>query len=180
MTIGSKKTPVTAPNNVNANSTMSDVIGNKDDANLAGPGSDSLYGIAGFMAYYHVHSPAKVYPNLANPVNVVAGVGAWTFGAYTEIVPENGITEAFDIHWVHTSEISAVDNYQLELYSGTVGNEVLIGSIAFSRDSNQVQTASQPIQIPPQPANTRITARLASGTGSDNVDIKFYYHEYPA
>lgn len=170
----------TSANNVGANSTMNDVVGNKEDSNLAGPGLDSLYGIAGYMAYYHVHSPAYPYPNLADPINIISGSGAWNYGAYTELIPADTIEEAFDIHWIHTAEISAQDNYQIELYSGAPGAEIPIGAIAFSRDSNQVQTASQPIQIPPQLKDTRISARLASGTGSDNCDIKLYLHEYPS
>lgn len=170
-----------APADSIENNTVADVIGNKDDNTLSTPGNDSLYGIAGFMAYYHVHSPAKVYPDLAEPINVVSASAAWTYGGYSEIVPAGVITEAFDIHWIHTGELSATGNYQLELSSGTVGNEVVIGTIAFSRDSNQVQSASQPIQIPPRFAGTRISARLATGNASANsLDMKIYYHEYPA
>jgi len=57
---------------------FSDVIGNKNDEGLAGPGSGSLYNLAGYMGYYHVHSPAKCYPVLADPVTVTASANAWT------------------------------------------------------------------------------------------------------
>ena len=160
---------------------IKDVIGNKADTEITTPGTSSLYQLAGYMNYYHVHSPAKCYPVLADPVTVTASENVWTdYGSWVEIIPVNTITDPFDIHWVHTGEISATGNYVLELASGTAESEVVIGQIAFSRDSNQVQTSSQPIQIAPQPANTRISARLSSGNAAANTaDIKVYYHEYP-
>lgn len=164
------------------NVTGNDVIGNKNDNTLSGPGNDSLYGLAGYMGYYHVHSPAKCYPVLAAPVTITASANAWTdYGSWVEIVPASTITEAFDIHWVHSSEISAQGNYVLQLAKGGSGSEEVIATIAFSRDSNQVQTASQPVQIAPQLANTRISARVSSDNAvADTVDVKIYYHEYPA
>ena len=62
-----------------ANTLMRDVIGNKNDNSLSGPGSDSLYGIAAFMSYYHVHSPSKCFPRDADPVTLTAVTGAGTW-----------------------------------------------------------------------------------------------------
>jgi len=50
---------VTEVDNIGVNTLFKDVIGNKSDNNLSGPGNDSLYGIAAYMAYHHVHSPSK-------------------------------------------------------------------------------------------------------------------------
>ena len=168
---------VDSSNNIN----NKDVLGNKTDTTIMSPGTSSLYQLAGYMNYYHVHDSAKCYPVLADPVTVTASENAWTdYGAWVEIIPVDTITNPFDIHWVHTGEISATGNYVLELSSGLAESEVVIGQIAFSRDSNQVQTASQPMQIPPQLANTRISARLSSGNAVTNTaDVKVYYHEYP-
>lgn len=171
---------VTDPNSVGSNSSINDVIGNKDDANLSGPGNDSLYGIAGFMSYYHVHSPALIYPRDADPANVTAGVGAWTEGSKVEVIAENEKTEAFDIHHAILGKISATDNYVLKIYSGNVGEEVFWGETAFSRDTYQQRGSSVPVQGPPIPKNTRVSISLLSGSGSDNVDVKLYTHEYPA
>jgi hypothetical protein len=171
---------VTAANNVTANRTMSDVTGNKDDANLSGPGMDSLYGIAGFMAYYHVHSPSKIYPELADPIVITAGAGAWNLGSLVEIIDNTVKTEAFDIHFLNLGALSASDDYELRLYSGESGLEVLWGACSFSRDTNQMRAAFVPIQGAPIPKNTRISAALASGSGSNNVAAKIYTHEYPA
>ena len=162
------------------NNTYLDVIGNKLDSSIGGPGVASLYGIAGFMSYYHVHSPAVVVPDLQDPIQISSSGSVWGYGQLVEIIPAGGIQQAFDIHWVHTSDISSQGFYQLQLSSGSVGYEVTIGTIAFSRDSNQVQTASQPIQIPPQPPNERISARLASNIQVASVGVKLYLHEYPS
>jgi len=164
-----------------ANVTIADVVGNKTDTNIMGPGNNSLYQLAGYMGYYHVHSPAQCYPVLADPVTVTASANAWTdYGSWVELVPASTITDPFDIHWVHTGEISATGSYVLQLGAGASGSEVVIGTIAFSRDSNQVQTASQPIQIAPLPANTRVAVRLSSSNAVANTaDVKIYYHVYP-
>ena len=78
-----------------ANETIADVIGNKDDT--VG-GSQSLIDYSK-TAYYHVHSPAVVYPRASDPITVTAGnTGAWSEGAKVEIIPQNTITKPFDIH----------------------------------------------------------------------------------
>ena len=41
---------IAGPNSM-ANNTYRDVIGNKNDKSLSGPGNGSMYGIAGFMSY---------------------------------------------------------------------------------------------------------------------------------
>ena len=172
--------PATSENNIMANSTIADIIGNKEDCNLAGPGLDSLYGIAGFMAYYHTHDSAKIYPELANPVTLTADSSAWTYGSWVEIIPADTITEPFDIHWVLLSSISANGNYTLQLGAGDSGSEEVIGTIGYNRNAVQSQEGSQPVQIPHQASNKRIAARIASGNANaDTTDIKLYYHEYP-
>lgn len=166
-------------NNVGGNKTVNDVIGNKNDNNLAGPGFDSLYGIAGFMAYYHVHSPSLVYPHDSDPINLTSGSGAWNEGSKVEIIDNTIKDEPFDIHFIILGTISATDDYVVKLYKGEVGSEVFWGEAAFTRDSNQVRGSQIPIQGPPIAKNTRISASLLSGSGSDSASIKIYTHEYP-
>jgi hypothetical protein len=165
------------------NNTVNDVIGNKNDTSLSGPGHDSLYGIAAFMGYYHVHSPALIYPRDADPVTLTAVTGAttWSEGTKVEVIAKNAKTEAFDIHFVILGEISSRGNYVVKLYSGDSGSEVFWGECAFTRDTNQVRGSQLPIQGPPVPAGTRISASLLSGADDgETVDIKLYTHEYPA
>ena len=168
-----------APVNGSANDAISDVIGNKDDNSLSLPGNDSLYGIAAFMAYHHVHDPSLVYPRDANPVNVVAGVGAWTEGAKTEIIAAGVKAYFFDLHFIILGNISESDDYVLKIYTGDAGSEIFWGECAFTRDTNQVRGSQIPIQGSPIPANIRVSATLLSGIGSNNVDVKIYVHEYP-
>jgi len=161
--------------------TLPQVVGNKADSAIMTPGTSSLYQIAGYMGYYHVHSPAQCYPVLADPVTVTASANAWTdYGAWVEIVPAGTITDPFDIHWVQTTDISANGNYVLQLGVGGAGSEVAIATIAFSRDTNQVQGSQQPVQVAPLPAGSRISARLSSSKAAANTaDVKIYYHVYP-
>lgn len=162
------------------NDTINDVIGNKSDNSLSGPGNDSLYGVAAFMAYYHVHSPSIIYPILADPVQVTAGAGAWTLGNKAELIAKNEKTEAFDIHFINIGTISQTDDYEAQIFTGDVGEEVYWSSGTFSRDTNQMRAAYIPVQGPPIPANTRVSVALASGNGSNSADLKLYTHEYPA
>ena len=170
---------VTEVDNIGVNTLFKDVIGNKSDTNLSGPGNDSLYGIAAYMAYYHVHAPSIIYPRDAAPVTITSGVGAWVEGTKVEIIPADTITDPFDIHFVNLGAISENDNYVLKLYSGAALAEVFWGEVSFSRDTNQMRAAYVPIQGGPVDANIRISASLLSSIGSNTVDIKLYTHSYP-
>lgn len=129
--------------------------------------------------YQHVHNQSYCYPTLADGVVITGGAGVWQLGNFIEIIPINGIINAFDIHWINFENASATDVYELVLYKGTVGNEVEIGRIRTSRDSAQSGTAKVPIQIPAQIANTRISAKVASKSGGgDTVTVSVYYHIY--
>jgi len=167
-----------APANSMTSLTINQVIGNKADANLSGPGTDSLYGIAGFMLYHHVHSPSLVYPRDAAPITLTAGTGAYTEGAKTQIIAAETKTNAFDIHYVILGAISAVDDYVVKIYQGAEGEEVFWGECSFFKDTNQVRGSDVPIQGPPIAAGTRISATLMSGTGDTTVNVKIYTHEY--
>ena len=150
-------------------------IGNREYDNYT---SDNIYGILD-MLKHHVHSVTKVYPTLANNVTLTGGAGAWQLGNFIEVVPANTITDWFDIHWVVLVDPSVQDNYQVELYQGDLGSEELIAQIKVTRDTNQGSTGSVPIMTPIIPANTRISAKLATESGgNDTLDIAVLYHEY--
>lgn len=166
-----------------ANNNIADVIGNKTDSSFSDSVTPSIIGHLR-AGYYHVHDSAKVYPVGADPVTVTdkndVGVTPWGHGTIVEIIPADTITVKFDIHWVLISDISAPDDYELKLYKGAAASEELIATIAFARSSNFSQEGSQPIQVAPIPANTRISASLASGDSDGaSCKIKLYYHTYP-
>jgi len=158
------------------NSLIRDVVGNKTDNATNIPGSGSLYDIAAFMGYYHVHAPSLCYPSDASPVQIVAGAGAWTEGTAQQIIAANAVTKIFDIHHVILGDISANDDYVIKIYYGAT--DIFWGEAAFTRDTNQVRGSQVPIQGRPVPANSRIKASLLSGSGSNNVEIKLYVHTY--
>lgn len=130
------------------------------------------------VSYQHVHNPAYCYPTLANGVQVNTDANVWVLGNYTELIPTNTITKNFDIHWIQFENASANGVYELHLFRGEIGQEVFIGQVRTTRDSNQSGTSSVPIQVPVIPANSRISARVASNGGNRNVTLSVYYHDY--
>jgi hypothetical protein len=128
--------------------------------------------------YQHIHNQAKCYPTLANGVIVTGGAGAWALGNFVEVIPANAITSMYDIHFVVFEGASATDIYELVLYRGAIGSEVEIGRIRADRENAQSGVSNSPIQIPALAANTRVSAKVASKSGGDNVTISIYYHTY--
>lgn len=152
------------------NKIFSDVIGTKLDTH----NGDSIAAF-GYTILKHVHSPSDVYPSLADDVQVIAAAGVWALGSFKEIVPVNGITNDFDIHFIEISTASANDVFQIHLYAV----EVLIAKARFARTTNQVRVASKPFQTVIIPANTQIQAKLSSKAGgSKTADISIQFHPY--
>lgn len=147
------------------------------------PHQDDISTIYGFLhtGYYHVHGTGLVRPDKANSVTLTAGAGAWdTTGAKTEVIPANSANLAdFDLHWINISNISANGELQIDIYAGGIGSEVLIGSTRSQRNAVQSREGANRIQIPQQPVNTRISARLSDSTaGQLTADISFEGHYY--
>lgn len=166
--------------NGTANESISEVIGNREDFSFSS-GQDNPTVVGHLKAgYYHVHSKARVYPPLADAKTLTTSAAGWTYGTKIEIIPVDTITTAFDIHWVVVSDISAVNEYELSLYSGAEGEETLMGTITFNRSSNFAQEGNLPIQVAPVSANTRVSAALAcKSENACTCDVKLYYHTYP-
>lgn len=160
------------------NISFKDVIGNKEDSNSFSPGKSSLYTLAGYMTYYHTHGPSRVFPLDAPPVQLIAGAGAYTEGAITEIVAKDVTTLYRDIHHIILGNISQNDDYIIKIYTGDVGEEEFWGEAGFTRDTNQVRGSDVPIQGNPIAPGTRISATLESGTGSNNAYVKLFTHPY--
>lgn len=162
------------------------VLGELTDKSFSG-GQTTNPTVIGHLraSYYHVHDPAKVYPEGADPVTVTSSSGdPWEHGTPVEVIPAGAITTKFDIHWVLISAISAVDDYELKLWAGTDSggdsDDEELATISFVRNDNFSQEGDMPIQIRPQPAGTRISASLACGDGDGaTCNIKLYYHAYP-
>jgi len=162
---------------------IKDVVGKFGDY-VAVPFVSGVSTIYGFLqtGYYHIHGASFIYPDKANPVTLTSGVNSWAEdGAITEVIPANTITKAFDIHWCKLSVISADLFGVIDIFSGSVGNEVKICSIPLSRSSVFSGETFSPVQIQQQPANTRISCRFSdSTTNARTVNVKFMGHVYGA
>jgi len=130
--------------------------------------------------YYHIHGESFIRPNHANSVQLTAQASAWGVGGtIVEVIPANSITKAFDLHWITISAISENSEIQVDIYSGSAGNEVLIGSAIAVRNAVMSQEGAIRIQIPQQPANTRISCKLSSSTvNATTANVKFMGHTY--
>ena len=155
-----------------------EAVGNIEDASFFNFPDSTLIGYSR-AGYYHIHNKSVIYPIKAAPIQIVAGVGAWVEGAKVEIIAAGLKTNKFDIHNVFLGNVSANDDYEINLYHGAVGSEILWGTTAFTRDSAQFKGSELSIQGQPIPAGTRISATLASGAGGNNCYVKVYTHEYP-
>ena len=150
------------------NANMRDVIGNKTDTQAG----NSLYALVDTLND-HIHTEAKVYPTLANGVEVLGGA-AWTLGDFVEIVPADTIAAPFDIHYINIEALSVAEVYEIVLYA--VSTE--IGRIRVAKDAIQAGLNSKPITTPIIPANTQIRAKSASESGADTATISLSYHTY--
>jgi hypothetical protein len=132
--------------------------------------------------YLHVHGASFIYPKYVKPIQLTSNAAVWnTTGTIVEVIPANAITKDFDLHWCSISEISADLFGIIDIYSGGAGAEVLIGSVDVSRTTSQSRENAAPVQIPQQPANTRISCKFSDSTSSARtVRVKFYGHVYGA
>jgi len=176
-----------------ANANLNDVVGNKTDTSAGNslvaigkelleligeigdvPFEESIFGNLNAL-YKHIHSPANVYPTLADGVNVTGGAGAWAIGSVVELIPAGAIAVPFDIHYLNIEVASATDVYEIILYN-TTGE---IGRVRTTKQTNQSGANNVPIQIPPQEAGTQIRVAIASKTGGgDSLTMSVFYHTY--
>ena len=125
----------------------------------------------------HAHNKQKVYPTGAGGVTVTAAAGAWTLGAFAEIIPASTLSDDFDIHWMTIEGASAADTYELVLY---VEEEEIARSrfVVLGTPANLIIPPKR-LQTPILAANSQIQAKLmTAGGGSDTCTISLEYHEY--
>ncbi len=94
-------------------------------------------------------------------------------GDATEIV-RSVIPEDFDIHHVSVEALDDNTVYELVLYDD--GTE--IGRVRFTKNANLDAIMNMPMQTPIISAESVITAKLASATGSSSATITLFYHVY--
>jgi hypothetical protein len=130
------------------------------------------------------------YPAAAAGISrASSGSTAWSFSAYTEVVPASTITSDFYIAgltWCWHTPLAAVDTtyeWIIELATGAASSEVLIIQVPASvRMDTGVGYAPSNMVIFPEPklvsANTRISVRVAyslATTSNTLTGIKILY-----
>jgi hypothetical protein len=133
--------------------------------------------------YKHIHNPSYVFPSDCTLKSAVSDAVANTFGDFVELVPENGIDRAFDIHWANVQDISADGTYIVELHEVSNADlqisEKYLGAFSVSRTGAFTRSFSKYTQIPVVEANKRIGVRAKkSGAGAGNVVFNVSYHDY--
>jgi hypothetical protein len=130
------------------------------------------------------------YPAAATGISrASSGGAAWSFSAYTELVPASAITSTFYIAgltWAWHTPLAATDTtYQwiIELATGSAASEVLIIQVPCSvRNDTAVGFTPSNYVVFPEPkevaANTRISVRVAyslATTSNTLSGIKILY-----
>ena len=140
-----------------ANSLVADVAGNKTDT-LDG---DALYAFSVLLRDTLMPTNGtQMYPDRANLIEVPNSSTRWvTSNTFTTIVTAGMIPNPFVLDFACIDLIYPDEAYQLDLYSGNSGSEVLVAS-AYWANVGVWQHA--PIKTAIIPAGTRISAKFAS------------------
>lgn len=121
-------------------------------------------------------SPKKVYPTLAGPVLLTASATAWALGNASEIVPVDTITERFRIDYISFSTANTLATYEVVIYKGLAGSEIEVGRTRVNPGTANGAIISVPLFTELIDANTRISAKVASG-GAYTIYTSIVYHE---
>ena len=149
-------------------------IGARTDSPL----QDTLYGRT-IAVYNNLHSTQNVYPTLANGVTLTTGTLAWALGAKTEVIPSNAIPTVFDLHHINVGGVSNTATFEIHVYAGEIGHEVLISSGRTTRTDPFGSAPQISVSAPIQLANTRISASIAESIiGSGTMVVSFNYNPY--
>ncbi len=133
------------------------------------------------QSYKHVHNPGYITPDDGTVIRVSSGAGAGDWGAFVDVVAENEIDRFFDIHWLSITDIEVNGVYIIELHrlDGAGASVAQLCQLPVTRNNNFARGGEVLIQIPVQPSNARIGARMRKTT-ADAKYIEFiaHYHDY--
>lgn len=169
--------PAAPANQVTVNSILTNLGLLTDDEAI-----DSALGRL-YILLKHMHGSTFTYPSNQNGLTITKAAGTWPGTDFpatkTEIVAANLITNPFDLHFMNTSAISANGEYEIGIFTGAAGAEVLKHIIPVSRSSVQSQEGRFNIRTEYFLANTRISLALrGSPAGTESVTVKVTGHEY--
>lgn len=131
--------------------------------------------------YKHIHNPGYCLPADGTVTTVTSSATAGVFGDFVDVVGANVIEVAFDIHWLTITDTSANGVYVIELHrlDGAGASVELLCQVPTSRTDNFTRVGEAFTQIPVQPPNSRIGARvLKSTSGAGSVSFIAHYHDY--
>jgi hypothetical protein len=123
-----------------------------------------------------------VRPNLADSINVQSGVGAWVYGAWTQIVAPNDLTN-HALGYVAVLAFVGGGNFDFDLQVGTgaAGSEAVgptVGSNSFPTP-NAVPSVFHVFPLFIIPANARVAARAADSGGNHPFKVSLGFFPLP-
>ncbi len=126
----------------------------------------------------YVDSPSKCYPTLANGITLEGVAGAWTLGAFKEIIPANTITSDFSIYFIIIEGATLDDVYEIVLYM--VETEIARVRLSIVDLAQGSVLPFLPVQTPRLTKNSQIQGKCANmAGGSEDITISLHYRVYP-
>lgn len=138
---------------------------------------DVIYGLVDTLENYN-NNIQLVYPTLEDPPILISGSGEkWSIGNFIELIPKNKILESFSLRYFNTGIASGVCTYEVHLFSGDIGEEIIFSKLRFARLSNQSGASPFPIISPVFNGGTRISAKMAvSLTTEETLKCSLAYY----
>lgn len=118
----------------------------------------------------------EIIAKAANTFDITATYVAENFTAakFTAVIPS-----PFDIHWINVTSVSNNGDYEIIVYKGAIGAELVIGRCSFTKNASGSGEASISFMTELLEAETRISARLnGSNAAANTAVIKIGYHIY--
>jgi hypothetical protein len=125
-------------------------------------------------------TPLKVAPASAACVTVTSSTPAWTYGAWVEILAATGGVAQIAGIVVGVNSAGALAQYELEVGTGTAGNEVGIGLIRGfvpNGGNGGPSVYLLPAPIDNVPSGARISFRLRTNDTTESITFALLYYE---
>ncbi len=127
----------------------------------------------------HEHEPQDIFPFGATPAALVAGAGAYNWGAFVELLAAGVTAVTFDLHWAIINNPDTNGDYELEFVYGPGDTHACYAG--FRRSAATVEIVPVPLQTIRMPAGSRIQCRCrhSTGVGAPSVAVsRVFYHQY--
>lgn len=111
-------------------------------------------------------------PENSTGVLLTSGAGAFTKGAFSEIIAASSITTRYYLASIFLDKTTVSQQFEIDIATGLAGFETIIATVSHEVDNTN---NSKEYIFTPQikiPANTRISARCSDETGGNTVNSK--------